>query len=395
MLVENEDVMRIIIINSLYYPHKVGGAEVSVQMLAEDVARQGNDVLVLTLHDDKYIRKENINGVNVEYLPLRNVYWPFSGGVQHRINKLRWHIKDLYNREMIDVVESRINEFKPDVVHTNNLSGFSVGIWKLLSQLKIPLVHTTRDYYLFHPNSTLFKNGKNMSLNNILVRFNKYYKGVMSNHVDVMVGISDYIKNLHKDNAFGKKAYYTYIHNPINKISLTNKNILDPESVKVGFLGRLTSDKGFDEFIELSNKYKGIFVFIAAGNTDSSKGSKRLLEEAKQNGILVLGYVPVDEFLSKIDVLLLPTKWNEPFGRVVAEAALAGKPVYTNLNGGVSEIAKSFSWVKNISNFNKTSVLESLEETKSRCDISNPFERITISKKYIDIYKYAIENKRL
>ncbi|MBU9858666.1 glycosyltransferase, partial [Rahnella aceris] len=174
--------MRIIIINSLYYPHKVGGAEVSVQMLAEDVARQGNDVLVLTLHDDKYIRKENINGVNVEYLPLRNVYWPFSGGVQHRINKLRWHIKDLYNREMIDVVESRINEFKPDVVHTNNLSGFSVGIWKLLSQLKIPLVHTTRDYYLFHPNSTLFKNGKNMSLNNILVRFNKYYKGVMSNH---------------------------------------------------------------------------------------------------------------------------------------------------------------------------------------------------------------------
>ncbi len=34
--------MKILIINNLYYPYKVGGAEVSVQILAEELKNQGH-----------------------------------------------------------------------------------------------------------------------------------------------------------------------------------------------------------------------------------------------------------------------------------------------------------------------------------------------------------------
>ncbi|HBT3132760.1 TPA: glycosyltransferase family 4 protein, partial [Klebsiella pneumoniae] len=36
--------MRIMILNSLYYPYRVGGAEISVQLLAEQLVKLENEV---------------------------------------------------------------------------------------------------------------------------------------------------------------------------------------------------------------------------------------------------------------------------------------------------------------------------------------------------------------
>jgi len=43
--------MKIMMINTLYHPYKVGGAEVSVQLLAEKLANMGHTVSVVTLHN--------------------------------------------------------------------------------------------------------------------------------------------------------------------------------------------------------------------------------------------------------------------------------------------------------------------------------------------------------
>lgn len=43
--------MKILIVNTIYAPFKVGGAEVSVQLLAEELVKNGHSVLVVTLHD--------------------------------------------------------------------------------------------------------------------------------------------------------------------------------------------------------------------------------------------------------------------------------------------------------------------------------------------------------
>jgi len=41
-----------------------------------------------------------------------------------------------------------------------------------------------------------------------------------------------------------------------------------------------------------------------------------------------------------VDVVVLPVKWREPFGRVVVESVLAKKIVLTNAVGGITELAK-------------------------------------------------------
>lgn len=50
---ESDLFMRIMILNSLYYPYRVGGAEISVQLLAEQLVKLENEVKVITLHDKK------------------------------------------------------------------------------------------------------------------------------------------------------------------------------------------------------------------------------------------------------------------------------------------------------------------------------------------------------
>jgi glycosyltransferase involved in cell wall biosynthesis len=52
-----------------------------------------------------------------------------------------------------------------------------------------------------------------------------------------------------------------------------------------------------------------------------------------------LGWVDTAEFFSRMDVLVVPSLWPEPFGRVVTEAASAGVPVLVSRRGGLLEAA--------------------------------------------------------
>ncbi|WP_041417558.1 glycosyltransferase [Serratia plymuthica] len=128
--------MRVIIVNTLYYPYKIGGAEVSVQLLAEELVRKGHQVRVVCLHKENYKKIDNVNGVEVVYLPLKNIYWPFDDSRKSKIQRLMWHIIDSYNILMAKLISKEIDDFNPDVVHTNNIAGFSVAIWSVIKKKK-------------------------------------------------------------------------------------------------------------------------------------------------------------------------------------------------------------------------------------------------------------------
>jgi glycosyltransferase involved in cell wall biosynthesis len=74
--------MNILIVNTLYTPYKIGGAERSVQLLAEMLAKKGNQVTVATLHDRKDITTDKINNVTIVRFPLANLYWPYDDSNQ-------------------------------------------------------------------------------------------------------------------------------------------------------------------------------------------------------------------------------------------------------------------------------------------------------------------------
>ncbi|HHR0959555.1 TPA: glycosyltransferase family 4 protein [Klebsiella oxytoca] len=376
--------MKIMIFNALYYPYRVGGAEISVQLLAEELVRQGEKVCVVTLSENKIREERFINGVNVISLPIRNVYWPYSDQKKSSFKKLLWHVLDIYNIFMRREVINEIRNFAPDVVHTNNLSGFSVCVWNAVKKFNIKLVHTSRDYYLFHPNSTLFKNDKNMDTNCLEVAFWSYIKKSISHRVDTYIGISNFICELHKKNGFFANAKSGVIYNAVDTIK---SEPYSHNKIRIGFLGRLTYEKGFDEYCRLAEKYKSNldYEFIAAGRFLNNGTEKNLSSVANSAGVIVKGYMKLEEFINAIDLVVLPIKWNEPFGRTVVECALANKVVITTKSGALPELSKIMDNIIISDN-----LLEGFEKGLSR--IKEPVDSIN----HADIFKskYIAEQYR-
>ena len=115
---------------------------------------------------------------------------------------------------------------------------------------------------------------------------------------------------------------------------------VEPKIV-VGFMGYLSASKGFDVFIKMAKTFNSRDMeFIAAGNEATDYKSSKLIQKANENKIGLLGFVPLIEFLARTDVVVMPVKWNEPFGRVAIEAALCGKLVLVNPCGGLKELAE-------------------------------------------------------
>ena len=87
--------MRVILFNTLYHPYKVGGAELSVQALAEKFSNLGLTIGVVTLAEEE--GEFEINGVKIWRLKLENTFWPFGEQVRSNFEKLQWHLVDVYN----------------------------------------------------------------------------------------------------------------------------------------------------------------------------------------------------------------------------------------------------------------------------------------------------------
>ncbi|ELS1885476.1 TPA: glycosyltransferase family 4 protein [Raoultella planticola] len=376
--------MRILIVNTLYYPYKVGGAEVSVRLLAEALVKVGNEVTVVSIHEHKIEKRDLINGVNVIYLPYSNIYWQFGKEKNGMFSRLAWHFLDNYNFLVKDKINDIITEFNPDIVHTNNLSGISVAIWDVAKKHNCKIVHTSRDYYLLHPNCKMYKDDKDMQDNDISVKIWSFIKKWKSKHVNVYVGISDYIKNRHLKAGFFPKANTITIYNAVEGDENINLQLEVGEQKiqNIGFIGRLTKEKGFDIFCELAKKNKNK-KFIAAGEFENNNDGLRELAEAC--GVELLGHYPVIQFMQKIELLVLPIKWQEPFGRVVIEGITAGKSILTNKVGGITELANI---LPNIYFFEDISNLDDVPKYKNiLSDSFKIFTSKSVANEYLKVYK--------
>ncbi|WP_323080911.1 glycosyltransferase family 4 protein [Klebsiella variicola] len=330
--------MNILIVNTLYYPYKIGGAEKSVQLLAESLAKRGNQVTVATLTESNKTTENYLNGVRVIGFPLKNIYW-FLDKNTSKLKKMLWHFLDIYNFRMKkDIRDYFINE-RFDVVHTNNLSGFSTAVWDWCKKNNTPIVHTARDYYLLHPNTTLFSNNSNILPECFEGRVFSFIKKVKSNHVSTFVSISSYVNEIHVKHGYFKNALKKTIYNSIECItsSHTEKSTHD-ERIVFGFLGRVEESKGIElllkEYAKLdTNKY-----LLRIAGVGEKEYITSLVRTYKNVSIQFEGKVDIKNFLPGIDYLIVPSLWNEPMGRVVIESYSYGKPVIGSSRGGIKEI---------------------------------------------------------
>jgi glycosyltransferase involved in cell wall biosynthesis len=327
--------LRIVLINNLYTPNLIGGAERSVQSLAEALVKIGCDVTVICL--DRRYHVEIINGVRVYYLKLFNCYWPFT----HKRNKFLkyvWQLLDCYNIFMAIRVYGILRKENIDIVNTHNLAGFSVAVWSAVNMLKLPLVHTIRDYYLICPRASMYVDGCNCNKQCNICKLSTYQKLKLSSRIKNIIGISGYIADKHTTHGYFKNKYLNIIHNSYEK-EPSNIKPIKIKKVVFGYIGRLCHTKGIEYLLENIKSDKivaGARLLVAGeGNPDFLKRLKHLSAGAD---VVFLGETPPELFFDMIDVLVVPSLWNEPLGRIVFEAYAHGIPVISSNRGGIPEI---------------------------------------------------------
>lgn len=332
--------MKILFINTLYAPHIIGGAEIILKSLVESVANQGHDVCVLTTGAENGIHSEIIDGVKVVRVGIKNIYWTYKPGPKKLYQKLFWHMRDIYNLSMAKMVEKVIIDFKPDVINAHNIVGFSSSVWPLIKKHDIPLVQVLHDQYAICPNSNMFKDGKRCASQCGQCKIFRLPHKALSNHVDAVIGVSNFVLQHHLKNGLFSNAKIKIPIINAKKFNVSTFERMRPAQSKVrfGYIGGLVPAKGIElllkNFSQLTD-IKNISLSVAGSGT--SEYVERL-KKYEDNNIKFIGYTSPDDFFKNIDVLIVPSLWNDTLPTVVFEAFVYGVPVIGSNRGGIPEM---------------------------------------------------------
>jgi glycosyltransferase involved in cell wall biosynthesis len=332
--------MKILLINNLYDPHILGGAERSVQILAEALTKNGDQAVVVSANPDRGTRITHINDVKVYYTSIKNLYSFFKK--KEGFNPLLpfWHMIDTYNPWMAEKIGRIIDTEAPDAIHTHNLAGFSISIWPAVANRKLPLIHTLRDYYLLCPRSTMFQHGKNCNTQCWYCRGYSWLKKRLSAHVDVVAGISSYILTRHRSRGYFKKTQtQEIIYNAYQKkYAVHSCHAGEGKPLRLGYLGQLKPAKGIELLLQALVDLPVKDYELRLGGKGPEKFLYYLKNQYPIKNIRFLDFVDPETFFPGIDVLIVPSLWHEPLGRTILEAYAHGVPVITSDRGGIPEI---------------------------------------------------------
>ncbi|MHB1347687.1 MAG: glycosyltransferase family 4 protein [Candidatus Humimicrobiaceae bacterium] len=328
--------MKILMINSLYFPNILGGAEISVQILAEELQKNGFETVVITLSDKNYT--DFVNSVKVYYISHSNVFWLLNSKRISKLSILLRHLASLKNPAIDRKLKKIIKSENPDIIHTNNLIGLSYFFWKVIRKNKIPLVHTLHDYYLLCRKSTLYSKNKNCTSICHSCRFFSVPKKFLSKDIDSIVGVTDFILKKHTDEYFFKFSKKFIISSPIKINSgIFPKQIIDMP-ITFAFIGLISKTKGIEKLLETFTGIGSSANILILGKAKNKDYEENLKIKFSTENISFIGFADIYEILPKIDVLVIPSLWNEPFGRVIIEAYSYGIPVIGSNRGGIPEL---------------------------------------------------------
>lgn len=336
--------MKVLLIGTMYPPYVFGGAEKAIAMLAQALVRSGLDVVVVTLHPGDSERMEERNGIRIYHLPLDNVYWPFAQRSKPNwFLRLAWHFHEMWNRKAAARVGRILDLENPDVVHTHNIIGFSVAVWYEVKRRGIRLVHTLHDYYLLCPRTTLSRHGESCEKRCLDCRLLTANRKAASRCPDEVVSVSQFTLDRLRGAGFFDNVASRVSYN----IQSVSGEMLQPPSAATqsdvlcfGFMGRLEPEKGIDLLLQATSYLVRPGWRLKIAGTGTEAYLTHLRRKYTDERIDWLGFAPASEFYSQVDVVVIPSRWDEPLPYVCVESLHAGKPLICAKVGGLPEIAQ-------------------------------------------------------
>lgn len=332
--------MKICLISNLYPPNVLGGAEVSVKKVSEELVKRGHEVTVITTpFNDKEI--EIINGVKVYQINPLNLYSVYQHPQKSFLLKPLWHIIDLWNPYDEHIIKEILKIETSDIVHIHNFKGFSISSFSAPKSLNIPLVFTAHDYSLICMRANLLNRAGEICKNPVLMCkiYNKILKELVKNKPDMLISPSQFVIDKLKSNG-------VFIEVPAKKIPLgielnePSNYKKDYSTIDILYSGNLGEHKGVHVLI---NAFKGIknenirLNIVGKGiYEDKLKTMADNDDRIKFHGFLDGNQL--SEMYEDANLTVVPSIWYDNSPMVIYESFRSGTPVIGSAIGGIPEL---------------------------------------------------------
>ncbi|MEK6939475.1 MAG: glycosyltransferase family 4 protein [Nanoarchaeota archaeon] len=350
--------MKVLFISEYYPPKIMGGGEINLELLATGLAKKGVEVSVLTSYHPGLDKVEVKNGITI-LRKLKTGKNPSS-----LIENVKRSL--IFPKSIVKEVKRIVNQEKIDAIH---FIGTSVIAAVELKSVGIPLFATIESYPALCPKGDRIFHGKSECMvkcsfteflscqkdsqeigkmkNKWYLKYNapalSYIYNYYSQLNDALqhcnlIAISKYVQNVLQQQGHGSVAIPNAL--PLENFKVKDKKKNDNRKnskINILCLGSLIKSKGAQV---LADAVQGLDCEVSWYGKGILK--EELERQIQQRNLPVtiheqVPYEQIPSLYAQADIVVFPSIWPEPFGRIAIEAMAAGKPVIGSAIGGIKE----------------------------------------------------------
>ncbi|NND74102.1 MAG: glycosyltransferase family 4 protein [Ilumatobacter sp.] len=323
--------MRALVIHNFYRSENASGENLSVLDEVAALRERGWDVEILSADSDTIAG----GAVSVPSIALRPIYSTRSvRRTTEAIQRFRPHVA---------LVENLFPMHSPWVVRTLHAAG-------------VPVAAGVRSYRMWCAASTMFRDGRPCnecvgSVANLPAVRHGCYQQSPIRSVPMAASLAVHRSTFRAIEAF--LAVTQHVADELVAAGMPSERIIvrpnfvpdpgpSPDVTGAGFMfaGRLTSDKGVNLMVDAwraSNVWRGSTLRIA-GSGELRPSLDALDAELNVEPLGLVEHGALMEMIRTAAVMVVPSVWPEPFGRVVIEAASVGRPSLVTAAGGLASL---------------------------------------------------------
>ena len=338
--------MKILLSNKFYY--KRGGDCICTINLEELLKENGHEVAIFAM--------QHPNTLPTPWYK----YFPSEVTFKPSLKMLEAFMRPFGTKEVRRKFEKLIADFKPDVVHLNNIhSQISPIIAEIAHKKGIKVVWTLHDYKLLCPRydclrrgedicEECFSNKKRVLVNKCMKNSRiasflayqeakKWTRNKLERITDLFICPSQFMANKLIQGGFNKNKIKV-LCNFIN-VEKCKKEEYTKENYYC-FIGRLSPEKGIKTLLEVACQLPYTLKIIGGGPLEEE--IRQFTQKKMQ--IELLGYKQwneIKEIVGKARFSVIPSEWYENNPLSVIESQCLGTPVLGSMNGGIPELIKN------------------------------------------------------
>lgn len=352
--------MKIILVNKFHY--RKGGAETYYLTLGERLEALGHEVAYFSMR-----HPDNLPCAQEKYFVTQREY----NNVKNPLKAVRDGAALIYSFEARRNFEALCEEFKPDIVHLNNVHRqitLSILDALYLAEHRVPVVYTAHDYVTVCPGYTMLdgegyvcekclEDGKyrhcieercvkgsraKSMLAAMEASFNRMHRS--NDYIDMVIAPSGFMASkLMKGGWPEAKVHFiqNFVSNDVLEHAADDEaDCTDREHQYVLFFGRLSKEKGLRVLIDAFERAipelpAGTRLLIAGDGPERS-----MLETMAVKNVELVGFKRGNELHQLIKgaaVACCPSVWYENMPYSILEALAEGTPVIGSRIGGIPE----------------------------------------------------------